>query len=148
MKKTIRKLKAGKLYYLRVRAIIKETDELTGKTISVKGAWSDTKKFRAMPKMVIKTAKSQKGGKAVIKWKRRLNINGYQIRYSTDKKIAKNVKKLRINKASKTRATIRKLKAGKTYYVQVRAIKKMKKNGKTYRVYGRWSSAKRVKAKK
>jgi hypothetical protein len=102
-----------------------------------------------MPKMVIRTAKSRKGGKAVIKWKRRLYINGCQIRYSTDRKFAKNVKTVRITKAARTKATIRKLKAGKTYYVQVRAIKKMKKkNGKTYNVYGRWSAAKKLKTKK
>ena len=39
--------------------------------------------------------------------------------------------------------TVSKLTVGKRYYVRVRSYKSVKVNGKTQKLYGTWSSAKR-----
>ena len=66
--------------------------------------------------------------------------NGYQIRYSTDKKMKKNVKSI---KTKQTSYTIKKLKSKKRYYIQIRAYAKSGK--KT--AYSSWSSKKSSKAR-
>ena len=68
------------------------------------------------------------------------DADGYQIRYSTNKKFKKDVK---LVKTKSTRKTIKKLKRRKKYYVQIRAYKKVQ--GKT--VYGKWSAKKSAKIK-
>lgn len=59
----------------------------------------------------------------------------------------KTFKKSVSSKIVKNRKTISKttpkLKKGKTYYVRVRAYKNIKVNGKTKKLYGSWSKAKR-----
>ncbi len=66
---------------------------------------------------------------------------GYQIEYALNKKMTKS-KKAKTTK--KTSITIKNLKKGKTYYVRVRAYKL---DGKK-KVYGKWSSVKKIKVKK
>lgn len=68
------------------------------------------------------------------------DADGYQIRYSTNRKFKSGVKMVR-TKAN--RKTIKKLKRKKKYYVQIRTYKKV--NGKT--VYGKWSEKKSAKIK-
>lgn len=78
-------------------------------------------------------------------WVKDSKVNGYQIRYTTDKKLKKNIKtssKIKGNKTVKT--TVKNLTKGKTYYVQVRSYKTV---GKTT-FYGSWSKAKAVKIAK
>jgi len=83
-----------------------------------------------------------------VKWKKvtsplgALYVDGYQIRYSSKKSMsgAKKVTVKGYNKASKT---IKKLKAYKYYYVQVRTYAKM--GSRTY--YSPWSAKKKVKTK-
>ena len=70
------------------------------------------------------------------------DVSGYQIRYSTDRKLKKGVKIVKAGKYT-TAKTIKKLKKKKRYYVQVRGYKKVK--GKT--VYGKWSTKRSVKTK-
>ena len=86
------------------------------------------------------TLKNVKSKKVKVTVKKVSNATGYQIKYSTSKKF----KKAKTVKTTKTSYTIKKLKKGKTYYVKVRAYRKM--NGKTY--YGSYSSVKKVKIKK
>ena len=74
--------------------------------------------------------------------KKNLTAAGYQIVYSTDKQFKKNVKKVTISGTSKT---LGKLAKGKTYYVKVRAYKKDSTGAK---VYGSFSSAKKIKISK
>lgn len=80
-----------------------------------------------------------------VKWKKQSKkySSGYQIRYSTSKSMKKATTKT-VSGASKSSVKIKKLKAGKKYYVQVRVFKKT--GGKTY--YSSWSSKKTVKVKK
>jgi hypothetical protein len=95
------------------------------------------------------TAKAKTGRKAVISWKKNKSADGYQIRYSPDKNFEKSIKFVNINK-SKMKKTLTKLKAGKTWFVQIRTYKKIKNptDGKTSTIYGKWSKVKKVKIKK
>lgn len=86
------------------------------------------------------TLKNVKGKKMKVTIKKVSNATGYQIKYST-KKSFKNAKTV---KTTKTTYTIKKLKKKKTYYVKVRAYRKV--NGKTY--YGSYSAVKKIKIKK
>lgn len=91
------------------------------------------------------TVKKLKAGKKKITviWKKQTKYTtGYQIQYST-KKNFKKAKTVTVKGAKKTKATIRKLKSKKKYYVRIRTYRKV--NGKTYR--SSWSKAKRIKVK-
>ena len=80
--------------------------------------------------------------KFTVQWKKDKKADGYQVQYSTDKKFKKNVKSVNISKKS-TKATVKKLKKGKTYRVRVRSYKKI--NGKKY--YSGWGKVKSVKVR-
>lgn len=87
----------------------------------------------------IKWAKNIKRCKIKLKLNKVAGAKGYQIRYATNKKFKKAV-----IRNSRLSYTIKKLKKGKTYYVEARAYVKSGKN----RVYGKWSKTKKVKIKK
>ena len=101
-------------------------------------------------KVAIGSVKALKGRKAKISWKKAAGASGYQIRCSTKKSFKKGTKKIGISKAKTTSKTLKKLRAGKTYYVQVRSYRKLKdkKSGKTRTVYGKWSKTKKFKARR
>ena len=67
--------------------------------------------------------------KFTVQWKKDKKADGYQVQYSTDKKFKKNVKSVNVSKKS-TKATVKKLKNGKTYWVRMHSYKKI--NGKKY----------------
>ncbi len=101
--------------------------------------------FKIVPKKVsVAGLTSKKSKKAVLTWKRDKSVDGYEIRYSTDKSFKKNVKQKTIKKNSTVKATLSGLKGGKTYYVRIRAYKKTADG--TFR--GSWSKTKTVKVKK
>lgn len=83
---------------------------------------------------------NKKGRKIQIKIKKQMGVNGYQIAYGTKKSINKAKKKL----TTKQTVTLKKMKKNCTYYIAVRAYKKV--NGE--KVYGKWSSMKRIKVRK
>ncbi len=84
-----------------------------------------------------------KGKKSfTVKWKKVSGVKGYELQYSTSSKFNKPVTKT-YDKASTTKATIKKLKSKKTYYVRMRTFKKV--NGK--KIYSSWSAKKKVKVK-
>ena len=105
-----------------------------------------TKTYKINPKGKALT-KVTKGNKSfTAKWKKatsaeKKNFTKYQIRYSTKKSMAGAKKKTVKKTASKV--TIKKLKAKKTYYVQIRTYKTV--NGVKY--YSKWSTAKKVKTR-
>jgi len=72
---------------------------------------------------------------------------GYQVAYSTKK--AKSIKKwsLKTTKKNTKKITLKKLKSKKRYYVKVRSYTDVVKDGKTIRVYSKWSKVKRIKTK-
>lgn len=80
-----------------------------------------------------------------VKWKKQKSVHGYQVQYSTNKKFTKKKTKIKkVTGASKTKLTVKKLKAGKKYYVRVRTVRKV--DGRPY--YSKWSKTKTVKTKK
>ena len=75
-----------------------------------------------------------------IKWKKKTNIAGYQIQYSTNSKFKKGNKTIKIKKAKTVSKKITGLKPSKKYYVRIRTYKIV--NKKTY--YSSWSKKKNV----
>lgn len=120
--------------------------------IRFKGRYSGTmeKNFSILPK---KTSISKVTGKAksfTVKWKKQsTQTSGYQIQYSTSSKFSKKATKTVTIKSNKTTSkTFSKLKAKKKYYVRIRTYKNVKVNGKTVKVYSKWSDRKSVITKK
>ena len=101
---------------------------------------SKTVKVKAPSKVKLISAKNGKGKKLIVKWKKVTGAKGYQLQYAMNKKF----KKKKSVQTKKTKYTIKKLKKKKTYYIRVRAYKM---NGKK-KVYGKWSTVKKVKIKK
>ena len=78
--------------------------------------------------------------KATVKYKKISGAYGYQIQYSTNKKIKKGNKSSNTTKLSKT---VKKLKSKKKYYVRIRTYRTV--NGK--KIYSNWSKVKNIKVK-
>ena len=82
--------------------------------------------------------------KITVKWnKQAKQVTGYQIQYATKKDFS-NAKKVTVKGAKTTKATIKKLKAKKTYYVRIRTYKKC---AVFWNAYSSWSKAKKIKTK-
>lgn len=99
------------------------------------------KKVTVPGKVKLTSASNNKAKKISVKFKKVKKAEGYEIVYATNKKF----KKAASITAKKTKATIGKLKKGKTYYVRVCAYN-LDSTGQKIR--GKWSSAKRVFVKK
>ena len=95
---------------------------------------------KTLSKVILQVPKNKKGRKLVVRWNAVKDAKGYQLQYALNKKF----KKKKSVQTKKTKYTIKKLKKKKTYYIQVRAYKM---NGKK-KVYGKWSTVKKVKIKK
>ena len=87
-----------------------------------------------------KKVKKSKTCKVTLSWKKVTGAKCYQLQYALNKKF----KKKKSIQTKKTKYTIKKLKKNKTYYIRVRAYKM---NGRK-KVYGKWSTVKKVKIKK
>ena len=116
-------------------------------TVTIKGigAYKDSvsKTFAINPKKV-SSLKLKAGKKQLtVSWKKDSKVGGYEIVYATSKNFKSGKKTVKITKASTAKKVISKLKSKKTYYVKVRAFKKV--GGKTY--YGAYTSVKSVKVK-
>ena len=103
--------------------------------------------FKINPKGV-SVSKLTKGKKSLkVTWKKptstyRKQMSGYQIRYSTKSSMA-SAKTVTVKSTTATSKTIKKLKAKKKYYVQIRTYKTV--SGTKY--YSAWSSKKSVTTK-
>ena len=108
--------------------------------ILVAAITSSTVTFAAsMPTTTITSVKSQ--SKAfTVKWKKKSNITGYQIQYSTNSKFKKGNKSIKIKNAKTRSKKITKLKSNKKYYVRIRTYKGKK--------YSKWSKVKSAKISK
>lgn len=124
-------LKPDEEYKFRVRAVVD----------SVKGKYSSSLTVETIPettsKLTLKAGKKQ----LTASWSSVSGISGYEVQYSTSKKM-KNAKKVSVKKSSK-KTTIKKLTKGKKYYVRLRTYKTV--NGK--KIYSDWSAVKNVKVK-
>lgn len=100
--------------------------------------------LKGLPKVSAVSLKSVKAGskKATVSWKMNKKVDGYEVYYATAEKgdyaLGATVKKNRT-----TKATIKKLKKGRTYYIKVRGYKKFG----TGKLYSKYSSVKKVKVK-
>ena len=112
----------------------------TGNAGKKQSTSSKTVKVKAPSKVKLTSAKNGKGKKLTVKWKKVTGAKGYQLQYAMNKKF----KKKKSVQTKKPKYTIKKLKKKKTYYIRVRAYKM---NGKK-KVYGKWSTVKKVKIKK
>lgn len=115
-------------------------------TVKFKGNYAGTvtRSFKVNPKATSIVSATGKSKAFVVKWsKRTKQITGYQIRYAS-KSNMKNAKKILVTKNTTVSKRISKLKAKKTYYVQVRTYKTVK--GSKY--YSSWSKTKKVTTKK
>ena len=87
--------------------------------------------------------KSAKSSYMTVKWAKDSRATGYQIEYSTNKNF-KSSKVVSVGKNTTVSKSIKSLKAGKKYYVRVRAYK----TSQNAKIYGSWSTVKTVTVKK
>lgn len=105
---------------------------------------STTKNTETVKPKKTSIKKLSKGKKKfTVTWAKVSGVKGYQIQYSSDKKFKKNNKSATVTKQKTTKATVKKLKSKKKYYVRVRTYKTV--NGK--KIYSSWSKVKSVKTK-
>lgn len=109
------------------------------KDIVVYAKWTKVKK---PGKVVIKSAVNNKKRQVKLVFKKIKGAAGYEIQYSTDKKFKKSVKKLTTKATSKT---VKSLHKSRTYYIKVRAYKIDSAGEK---IYGSYSSIRKVKVEK
>ena len=91
-------------------------------------------------KISLKYVKNLKGRKLLLRWNKDVDVDGYQIEYSTNRKF----KNSTVSQAKRTSGTIRKLDKNKKYYVRVRAYKW--DDGE--KVFGKWSKIKKITVKR
>ncbi|HBI61653.1 MAG TPA: glycosidase, partial [Lachnospiraceae bacterium] len=127
---TDKKLKAGKTYYYKVRAV----------SSKAKGSFSSVKSVKTVPETSIKKVTSGKKGTVTVTWKK-ASGDGYII-YTAAKKNGTYKKVKVVNKAKTTKISF-KAKSGKNCYVKVAAYCKV--SGK--KVAGTKSASKNVKVK-
>ena len=108
---------------------------LTNSILFYTTVWASTK----LPSTSISIIKAQDRA-FTVKWKKKSNITGYQIQYSTNSKFKKGNKSIKIKSAKTVSKKITKLKVAKKYYVRVRTYKLAKKNN----LYSSWSKKKCV----
>lgn len=107
------------------------------KDVTLYARWTRVKvKNTAVTKL-----KNKSGRKMDVTIQKVSDAKGYQIRYSTSPGMSSAKKVL----SPTVKKTISGLKAGKTYYVQVRAYKLDSKKNK---VYGKWSNSKKITIRK
>lgn len=118
-------------------------------TIKFKGNYSGTvnKTFTIIPKSTTLTKLSSSKKKATVKWKKQVSqTNGYQLQYSLNSNF-KSAKVLNVTNNKVTSKSISNLKSKKKYYVRIRTYKNVKVNGKSTKLYSKWSKSLNVKVK-
>ena len=113
-------------------------------TVKGKGQYTGSAKatFRISPKAASGLKLTAGAKRLTVAWKQAAGAGGYEIQYATKKDFSDAVTKT-VKKAKTVKATLKKLKAGKKYYVRIRAYKKVK--GVKYT--SAWSKAKAKKTK-
>lgn len=98
----------------------------------------------SVKKVTLNSVKSKAKGKITVSWKRVSGASGYQVAYSKSKSFPSKKTAVKNVNAAYGSKTFSGLSKGKTYYVRVRAYKKV--DGK--KSYGKWSSVQKVTVKK
>lgn len=118
-------------------------------TVKFKNGYSGTvtKTFTIRPAgtSIRKAVPLSKG--CTVTWKKKTaQTSGYQIQYSANAGFKGNsTGKTLIKKVSVNKKNIKNLKAEKQYYVRIRTYKTVKADGKSTKIYSKWSGAKKVK---
>ena len=139
-KKTLKKGVDYTVSYKNNKAIGTATVIVTGK-----GNYTGTAKktFKINPKAVSGLKLTAGKGRLTVSWKKAAGgVTGYQLQYGLKKNFS-GAKKATVKKAATVKATLKNLKRGKTWYVRIRALKKVGKT--TY--WSAWSAAKKAKVK-
>ena len=116
-------------------------------TVKFRNGYSGTitKTFTINPKPTTLSTPVPASKAITVKWKeQKTQTTGYEIEYSTDKNLKKNLKKVDIKKNSTKSYKITKLSGKKTYYFHIRTYKKV--DGKKY--CSSWSAIKKATTKK
>ncbi len=92
--------------------------------------------------LTLKSVKSDKKQQIKAAWKKVTGADGYEVRYATNSKFKK-ANKVVVKKGTTLKATMKKLKSGKKYFVKVRAYKKI--GGA--KVYTKYSKVKKAQVK-
>ena len=117
-------------------------------TVTIKGVnnYKGTikKTFRIIPRQAaLSKAVSTKTGTITVNWKKDSQAGGYQLQCALNSGFTSGLKTVTIAKQSTTSKTITNLTQKKTYYVRIRAYKKI--DGRSY--YGAWSKVLKVTCK-
>jgi hypothetical protein len=105
---------------------------------------AEIKKAKAV-KAALSSVTAKKSRKAIVKWKKKSDADGYQLQYSTSSKFTrKTTKTVNISKATTVKKTLTKLKKGKKYYFRIRTYKKIYDPADYTKkaFYGKWSKVK------
>ena len=145
-KSQVKKIKADAKAAISKAATVKKVNSIKNEAINKinkKAVYSST-----LPKPTI-TKPIGKSKALTANWKKlsstkRKKITGFQVQIATNKTFTKNAKLVTVKGKTAVKKTIKKLKAGKRYYVRVRTYKI--KNSKKY--ISNWSKIKYVKTKK
>lgn len=132
----------GKVYVFNAYGMLN-----TNKTIQIGGKVYKTSSngaLKGVPKVSSVTLKKVSAGKkkATVTLNRNKKVDGYEVYYATSKNGTYKTGAV-VKKNSTTKAVVKNLKSGKTYYIKVRGYKKFG-DGK---IYSKYSSAKKVKVK-
>ncbi len=140
------KFKQGKTYQFRVRNLRTSPSGAFGPQYS---AYKVSRKitvpyFDSCPNAKI-VSNAKRSFTVSFKKPHKIKCDGYAISYSTDKKFKKGVKTVTAARQIMP-VTVRELKSGKTYYVKIRKYV-VAGDGYTYKIYGKWTKAFKVKVK-
>lgn len=109
------------------------------------GIYKFTTKLSNATKSSVSSVKNSAKKALKVTWKRKSNVDGYQVQIALDKKFKKSKKTSTVTTKTQSSKTFKKLKKGKKYYARVRTYT-LTPNGK--KVYSAWSAAKSVKIRK
>ncbi|MCR4709426.1 MAG: chitobiase/beta-hexosaminidase C-terminal domain-containing protein [Clostridiales bacterium] len=142
----VKKIKADAKKAISTAATIKKVNSVKKTAldkISKKAVYSSTLPKPTITKPIAKSKALTANWKKLSSTKRK-KITGFQVQIATNKTFTKNAKLVTVKGKTAVKKTIKKLKAGKRYYVRVRTYKI--KNSKKY--ISNWSKIKYVKTKK
>lgn len=133
---TLNNFTPGNTYAIKVKAYVKDKGY---------GDYSFILKTATNPnKVTVSTISSPNKGDIKLTWKAvEDSASGYQMYLSTDSSFKDNIRKVSFSGATTTSKTVSSLTSGKTYYVKIRAYKKV--DG--LYVYGAFSTVKSIKCK-
>ena len=143
-------LRAGTDYQI-VHAKGRKNPGVYTTTVVFRGHYSGkaAESFKIRPKKTSLKKVSAKSKGMQVSWKKQtVQIDGYQLQYSTSGSFKGKTTKLTTAKKSAVSKKISKLKGKKKYYVRIRTYKTVKVNGKKVTLYSNWSAKKYVKTKK